>query len=134
MCVSDNWTAAQVVERWISDRGRPAAHMRRIGAFPILSEVYALADGGYDAELFGFHAQDQMRLEEVRLAGESVSRTVLIFAEFMMAAHEFGIDVATGAVITVCDAPFVVAESEEVFFDLYLAVDTCLWVDTPTTE
>ena len=122
--------AQAVVDCWTSHRGKPAADVESLAAFPILAEIYALADGGCDLFLFGFYEIERHRMEAIHLAGEDAPREVLVFADFMMVAHEFAVDVATGEVLTACDESFVVAPSLVAFFTLYLAEDSLLWAYT----
>lgn len=113
--------AHAVVDRWSSHRGKPATERASLVALPMLSEIYALADGGEDSRLFNFHAIEEQRREAVHLPGEDAPREVLVFADFMINSHEYFVDVATGEVFVVGITPYVVAPSLEAFFELYVA-------------
>ena len=122
-------TPGAVVGRWNSTRGLPATDASALSRLPqLLREIYALADGGYDTDGFGFHSLADHRCEQLQLPGEEGTRSVLIFADFMM-AHEFGLDDVSGGVVTSCMTPFVVATSIDAFFELYLSEDSSLWVE-----
>jgi hypothetical protein len=121
-----NSQAAKVVARWWW-RGEPAKDVSRVQHIPRLAELLALSDGGGDANIFHFYPNALHHKECLRVASEQASRSVHVFADFMMAAHEFGVDVESGEVLIVCERPFIVAPSLEAFFDLYLANDARLW-------
>jgi hypothetical protein len=112
--------ARAVVDRWGSYRGNAARDVSSLAAFPLLAEIYALAEGGDDLEMFSFYYLEKQRREPVQLPGEAAPREVLVFADWMICSQEYGVDVATGEVFVLGFRPFLVAPSLEAFFELYL--------------
>ena len=113
--------ARAVVDRWGGYRASSGRDLSSLAAFPMLAELYALAEGGTDDLLFRFYDLEEHRREAVQLPGEAAPREVLVFADYMICSHEYGVDVATGEVILVCITPYLVAPSLEAFVELYLA-------------
>lgn len=111
--------ARAVVDRW-GPRGYPAREFASLAAFPMLAKIYALADGGDDLSMFCFHCMEEQRREPVHLPGEAAPREVLVFADWMINSQEYGVDVATGEVIVMVGASYVVAPSLEEFFERYV--------------
>ena len=115
--------AHAVLLRFGDDAGKPAADVTSLAAFPVLAAIYALADGGTAGSLFYFHEIALHRREQVQLRNEDTPRDLLIFADFMINQHEYGVDVATGEVILVCDESYLVSPSLTAFCTVYASED-----------
>jgi hypothetical protein len=121
--------ARAVLRRFDHNIGKPAADVTSLAAFPVLAAIYALADGGTAGWLFCFYKIALHRREQVRVRNEDAPRDLLIFADFMIESHEYGVDVATGEVILVCtcrrscDESYLVSPSLNAFCTLYASGD-----------
>lgn len=115
--------ARAVLRRFDHLIGKPAADVTSLAAFPVLAAIYALADGGTAGWLFCFYEIALHRREQVQLRNEDTPRDLLIFADFMINQHEYGVDVATGEVILVCDESYQVSPSLNAFCTLYASGD-----------
>lgn len=128
MSSSEHATLARaVVNRWNSHRGSSARDVSSLAAFPLLAEIYALAEGGQDDAMFCFHEIEALLPETIHVAGEDAPREVLVFADFMIYSHEYGVDVATGEVFMVGIGPYLIAPTLEAFSKLYVADSDALF-------